>query len=146
MSSSVFLAVLFRRAVRDRFDGLKEKFRLGRFLPDAHEERCEAAKTIVEAFVQASVRVNPQSGMLSSLIVSPQNHRWWVAAAADIKSSWRRIDAVFIIQIKIAALAWLLAIIADFWSIPGSRSSSTSAEWQICMGTLWLWVVSPGLP
>jgi hypothetical protein len=69
-----------------------------------------------------------------------------VAAAADIKALWRRIDAIFITQTFIAALAWVLAIIADFWSVPGSASSSNSVEWQICMGTLWLWVVSEDFP
>jgi hypothetical protein len=75
------------------------------------------------------------------LITSLNNHWWWIAAAADVKALWRRVDAVFVVQTIVAALAWFLAIIADFWSLPGSASSN-SAEWQICFGTLWLWVVS----
>ncbi|KUJ15989.1 uncharacterized protein LY89DRAFT_783227 [Mollisia scopiformis] len=142
ISSSVFLAVFFRRAVSTRFNQLQAKFISGAnksiYLHLA--KRCEAAKIILQAGIQASMRLNPRPGFLSSLIISPENHWWWIAAAADIKALWRRIDAVFIAQTFIAALAWLLAIITNFSGLPGSVSSSNSAEWQICMGTLWLWL------
>jgi len=148
ISSSVVLAVLYRRAVSTRFGRLEAKLISGPsgsvFLQLA--KRCEAAKVILQAFIQAPVRLNPRPGFLSSLITSPENHWWWIAAAGEIKALWRRIDAVFIAQTFIAALAWLLAIIADFWSLPGLETSSGSAEWQICMGSLWLWVVSKYLP
>jgi hypothetical protein len=105
-------------------------------------ETCEAAKNILQSIIQAPVRLNTRPGFLSGLITSPQNHWWWLAASNKIKALWRRIDVIFIAQTFIAALAWVFAIIADFWSLPGAASSSNSSEWQICMGTLWLWVVS----
>jgi hypothetical protein len=145
--SSVLLAVLFRRAINTRFDRLNAKLRSGKsgsiFLQLA--ERCKAAKIILQAFIQAPVRLNRRPGGFSSLITFPENHWWWLAAAEKIEGLWRRIDAVFIAQTFIAALAWVLAIIADFWSLPSSASSNSS-EWQICMGTLWLWVVSEDFP
>jgi len=140
------LAVLYRRSVRLRFDRLEKTLRTGHnVIFEQLRLRCEAAKIILQAFVQAPVRLNTRPGVLSSLIASPANHGWWIAAAADIKALWRKIDAIFIAQSLIAALAWVLAIIADFWSLPGAASSSNSDEWQICMGTLWLWLVSGAL-
>ncbi|KAF8847427.1 hypothetical protein BDZ45DRAFT_754919 [Acephala macrosclerotiorum] len=140
ISSSVLLAILYRRSVRTRFHRLEAKLRSPPtgtiFLHVA--ERCEAASTILQSFIQAPIRLSPREGVLSSLITL--NHWWWVAAAVEIEALWRRIDAIFIAQTFIAALAWVLAIISDFWSIPGLASSSNSVEWQICMGTLWLWV------
>ncbi|RDW85315.1 hypothetical protein BP6252_02905 [Coleophoma cylindrospora] len=109
-----------------------------------HVRTSEAAKVILQAFIQAPVRLNPRPGYLSNLIICPENHQWWITAAAEIKSFWRKIDTVFIAQVFLAVLAWVLAIIADFWSLPGAASSS-SAEWQICMGTLWLWVFAATL-
>jgi len=149
ISSSVALAILFRHAVGARFDRLHAKL-----VPDNGPsgtiflhlaKRSKDAKIIVQAFPQSPVRLNQRPGLLSSLIVSPENHWWWFAAAAEIKAMWRRIDAIFIAQTFIAALAWVFAITADFWSLPGAASSDSS-EWQICMGSLWLWVVSKAFP
>jgi hypothetical protein len=135
--------VLFRRAVRRRFDRLHAKLvspPSGAVLLHL-ARRCEAAKDIVQAFIQAPVRLSLREGYVSSLIVFQQNHWWWITAAEKINALWRRIDAMFIAQIIVAVLAWVFAIIANFWSLPG-QASSNSAEWQICMGTLWLWLVS----
>jgi hypothetical protein len=78
------------------------------------------------------------------LITFPENYWWWIDTAKATKALWRRVDAVFVVQTVTAALAWLFAIVADFWSLPG-QAPSDSAEWQICMGTLWLWLVRRSL-
>jgi hypothetical protein len=136
--------VLFRQAVRQRFDALRDNLVSspsgGYFLHLA--EQCKAAQTVLQSFLQAPVRLSARAGFLSSLIVLPKNDPWWIAAAADIRALQRRIDAIFISQSAVAVLAWVLAIAADFYSVPGQIASANSSEWQICMGTLWLWVVS----
>ena len=144
ISSSVFLAVLYQHGVRRRFTRLHQYLVSGRtgviFFQLA--ERCKAAQTILLAFLQAPVRLSTRPGYLSSLITAPENHWWWIDAARDIRLYQRRIDMIFIAQSAAAASAWVLAIIGDFSSAPGEMASPNSSEWQICMGSLWLWIVS----
>ncbi|OCK74128.1 hypothetical protein K432DRAFT_447470 [Lepidopterella palustris CBS 459.81] len=140
--SSITLAALFCRTIRQRFDRLRTNLVSG---PSGAlffylAERCKAAQTILQSFLQAPVRLSTRPGFLSSLILSPENHWWWIAAEADLRALQRRIDAVFISQSIVAVLAWVLAIVADFWSNPGTSASPNSSEWQICMGTFWLWL------
>ena len=168
--SSIGLTILFRRAIRKKFDRLRAGLRKNlvscprgaAFLeerrqrferlqtyssPDLSgseflEERYNAAQIILQSFLQSPVRLSNRYGFLRGLVESPENHWWWIAAAGKIKAWRRRMDSPFIAQCVIAVLAWFLAIVADFWSVPGQSASPNSAEWQICMGTLWLWVVS----
>ena len=115
--SSVALSILFRLEVRRRFDGLCANISPARsgILLIYFAKLCDAAKIVVQAFDQAPIRLNPRPGFLCSLIASAENHWWWFAAAAEAKAFWRRVDAVFVVQTIIAAIAWILAIIADFW-------------------------------
>jgi hypothetical protein len=144
ISSSVFSAVLYRRAIRRRLARLRHYLVSGSsgtvFVHLA--ERCAAAQTILQAFQQAPVRLSTRPGFLSSLITALENHWWWTIAAADVTGKQRRVDAIFIAQSVTVVAAWLLAIVGDFSSVPGQSASANSSEWRTCMGTLWLWMVS----
>jgi hypothetical protein len=142
--SSLALAVQFQRVVRQRIKRIRKELTTG---PTAAyfkwiDSRCQAADTILQSSLQAPVRLSSREGRLSNLIASPENHEWWTVAAANITALQRKIDMVFVAQSAAAALAWVLAIVGDFSSLPGEVASANSSEWQICMGSLWLWLVS----
>ena len=146
--ASIAHAILFRRAIHKRFEKLRIDATSTRlFIPSSTlVERYNAAETILQSFLQASVRLSTRAGFLSSMIALQQNHGWWITSAAKISAGQRRIDATFIGQNMIAIVTWLLSIVANFGSIPGAPAGtagqSNNSEWQICMGTLWLWLVS----
>jgi hypothetical protein len=149
--ASVAHAVRFRCAIYKRFEKLRTEASSSQFLINAGNlvERYNAAETILQSFLQAPVRLSTRPGFLSSMIALPQNHGWWITGAAKLSAGQRRIEATFVAQNAIAVVAWLLSILADFGSIPGAPGAPAllpgnpnSAEWQICMGTLWLWLVS----
>jgi len=143
--SSIAHSVLFRRAIHKRLEKLRVDAISNQSGHDVAPfiEQCDAAETILQSFLQAPIRLSTRPGFLSSLIVLPQNHGWWPTTAAKIETGHRRIDAPYIGQNMIAVITWLLSILVDFESIPGSiPGNSGSAEWQICMGTLFLWLVS----
>lgn len=97
ISSSVFLAVLFRHSIGRKIDKLEAKIDSGpkRSILLRLKKTCEAAKIILRAAVQAPVRLSPREGFLSSLIVLPENDWWWTTAAEQITASFRRINAAF---------------------------------------------------
>jgi hypothetical protein len=142
--SSISLAVLYQHSVRSRLNRLRHKLSSGSsaaiFLHLA--DRCKAAQTVLLSFLQAPIRLSTRTGYLSSLIALPENHWWWIDADKSIKTYQRKVDLIFIAQSAAAASAWVLAIVGDFTSVPGETASANSSEWQICMGTLWLWLVS----
>ena len=144
ISSSLFIGVLYQRAVHKRIARLRHYLVSGPsgtlFVHLA--DRCKAAQMILQLFLQAPVRLSTRPGWLSSLITAMENHGWWANAANDIEARQKRVDAVFIAQSVAAVAAWLLAIVGDFSSLPGQMASASSSEWQICMGSLWLWIVS----
>jgi hypothetical protein len=141
--SSIAHAVLYRRAIHTRFEKLRRDAVAKSSGNDValFVEQCDAAEVILQSFLQAPVRLSTRPGFLSSLITLPQNHGWWLTAAEKIKSGQRKIDATYVGQNMIAIISWLLSILVDFGSIPGDVSGNTnSAEWQISMGCLFLWL------
>jgi hypothetical protein len=143
--SSLAYAVLFRRAVHKRFEHLRA---LSTNSPCQSAkkhllQKYNAAETIFKSLLQAPVRLSSRPGFLSSLIALPQNLHWWVIAAAKITAGQRRVDAPYIGQNAIAALCWLLSIIANFGNTPGGlEGNPNSTEWLVFMGTVFLWLVS----
>ena len=92
------------------------------------------AVRILAGLQQAPLRLNTQDGLLASLIVLPQNDRWWLQTSSLINyehtwsiSSFSGLSWVIV--------AYLLTVINSFVSIRESINSIGQA-----VGTLWLWV------
>lgn len=138
--ASIGVTVLFRRAIRKRFDHLRAvpvSCPIGdAFLEDNRvrherdgaryafaggpaylEERYNGAQIILQGSLQAPISLSTREGFLEDLIASPRNHWWWVAASEKLTAWQRRLELTFITQSVVAVLAWLLAIIADFWTM-----------------------------
>jgi hypothetical protein len=144
ITSSVALAVLYQHTVRRRLTRLRHHLVSDRSAVVLKQlaHRCKAAQTLLVSFSQAAIRLCTRPGCLSSLIAVEENHWWWIAAYKDVRPFQRKVDLIFIAQSTAAASAWILAIVGDFGSVPGQTASANSSEWQISMGTLWLWLVS----
>jgi hypothetical protein len=72
ISSSVALTILFRNAVRRKLQPL---FTNCIACPSAtlyFTQKCKAAQTILQSFLQAPIRINTRPGFLAALIVFPR--------------------------------------------------------------------------
>jgi hypothetical protein len=147
--SSIGHAVLFRRTIHRQVDSLRGYLVFQDTPCKAAREylmqKLNAAEDIMKAFLQAPVRLSRRQGYVNSILILPQNQHWWITAAARINAKQKRIDAPYIGQNAIAVLIWIISIAVDLGKIPGNKQANanpSSPSWQVCMGTLFLWLVS----
>ena len=94
---------------------------------------------VIRAWLQGPVHIRSSTTELMLLIESPL---WWKTAAKSLGATEMTTDSRFAFPFTLAIVVWLWTLIAACFleQIPGSAASGDSLEWQISIGSLWLWM------
>jgi hypothetical protein len=87
---------------------------------------------------QVPLRATQVRHRLSSLVVSPRNQAWWIAAQDHVLRSRRKATASLIAQVFLAAVVWFLTIVSSLLVATGTINTAL----QVAVSTLWVWLVS----
>lgn len=136
---SVVLTILNRYRISKPFAPLisiaKESSKIPKQYPQLIH-RLRDARYIVQESQQVPMRLLEGSGWLSSLVVLPENQRWWEATKGHLESTRRRVTLSLKAQIAFAAISWLFSVISAF-SLLGDIDTGES----IASGSIWLWMI-----
>ena len=129
--------------IRNRY-WVRQEFRnLRRNIGDVHaryeefDQRLGAIQYVLEEAQQVPLRLSQEQGWFSSLMVAPQNDRWWKHLRDKLRDTRRGITLSLITQMAVAIVAWLFTIIAAFASSLGNITTAL----QISAGSIWIWMV-----
>ena len=98
----------------------------------------ENAVRILSSLQQSALRVDTDNVLLASLIMLPQNDKWWeeLVIWLDFTHTWSRS--------AVASIAWVIIAyiftIVDYFS-QDLQSLNASGEGVGSLGTLWLWLL-----
>jgi len=97
------------------------------------------AVRVLAGLQQAPLRIITEEGLLASLIVLPQNDKWWVQMSSliDYQHTWS-VSALS--GISWVIMAYLLTVIDSFSEVSKAINSNGQG-----VGSLWLWVRLPHL-
>lgn len=132
---SMILTVLNRFQIASDFRSLVDE------IPDQPGyrqlvDRIGDAAYILQETAQAPIRVSEASGALSSLMVLPDNHRWWKEVRKSLEGTRRPVSISLIAQTLVAVVAWVFTIVAAFDDV-----GDTTTALAISSSSIWLWMV-----
>ena len=136
---SLCITILNRFWVRKNFDDLRRELQgLSERHVFLYESRIRAVQFFLQEGQQVPLRASQDKIWLSSLIVLPENAKWWKSLWDRLKSTKRRVTYSLLAQTLFAAVAFLFIVIASFVTDLGDPTTAL----QIASGILWLWLVS----
>ena len=107
----------------------------------AKNKQIEHVRRIAQSFIFAPVRINVGPQELSELVA---NERWLEGVAERLEATELQTGVQFHFPVLVASGVYILTLVTAFKLEPsavGVRASGSSLEWQISIGTLWLWMV-----
>jgi hypothetical protein len=89
---------------------------------------------------QAPLNIINEHGLLQSLVVLPENDKWWeeLAVWLDFTHTWSISAAASIIWVF---LAYLFTVIDAFSSLPPNPVANSDSSDGQSVGTVWLWLL-----
>ena len=107
----------------------------------AKDKQIEHVRRIAQSFIFAPIRISIGPQELSELVT---NERWLEAVAERLEATELQTGVQFHFPVLVASGVYILTLVTAFKLDPspvGVRASGSSLEWQISIGTLWLWMV-----
>jgi hypothetical protein len=137
---SLTITILNRLWVRRTFRELSDKARplSKRYGVDMYESRIRAAQILLQEAQQVPLRGSQEKGWFSSLVVVPDNTKWWDHLEERLLNSRRGFTASLVAQMALAVTAYLFTVISSFDAELGDVATAL----QIASGSLWIWLVS----
>ena len=107
----------------------------------AKDKQFEHVRRIAQSFIFAPIRISIGPQELSELV---SNERWLEGVAERLEATELQTGVQFHFPVLVASGVYILTLVTAFKLEPsavGVRASGASLEWQISIGTLWLWLV-----
>ncbi|KAL1303217.1 hypothetical protein AAFC00_006635 [Neodothiora populina] len=136
---SLTVTILNRYWVRGKFNKLFDRA-LSTNVRSSYPEMhllVRAAQFVLQEIQQVPIRLSQEDGWLSSLIVLPENLKWWINARKKLKDTRREVTPSLVAQIFLAFVAYLFTVIASFITSVGDMGVAL----DISSGSLWLWLI-----
>jgi hypothetical protein len=102
------------------------------------------AEVVVRTWLQAPVQLDLEP---ATLIAFVKKHEWWATSAAILSRTEMNDNSGFYFPFILAIVVWLWTLVTACYidQQPGKAASGNNLEWQISIGSLFLWMVSDAL-
>ena len=132
---SLTLTTLNRYWIRRRIKDLHKSYRAA---STYFQVVLDSVEYLLAEGQQVPLRASQEDGWLSSLIVSPNNRKWWKGMQKRLESTRRGVTFSLVAQGSFAVIAWIFIIASAFVASLGSIPTAL----QVSAGSLWVWMVS----